>query len=494
MEKWINTYKEYDKKIRAYNYALWVLGWDLETELPKDALSYRNLQVETLNKELYKIQTNKDYLEAVDYLILNVNKLDKLLQVEIKHLEKGLRLIKKMPKDEYLEYLNLLNSATSIWAKAKDEDDFLAFSPTLEKIVLFNKKIVKYLETDTLKGYDVLLDLYEEGMTKEIYDNFFEKLKDELLPVVLNATSKKLVIPRKLRNGKFDLLKQKEFSNYLLDVFNYNKDRGLLKESNHPFTSNVSSTDVRITTKYIEDLILSSIFSTIHELGHGIYEQQIDPELNYTNLSSGTSMGIHESQSRLYENLIGRSYAFWEAHYDKLQEIFNRELRNISLLEFYQFVNKSERSLIRTEADELTYPFHIIIRYEIEKQLIDGNLLVKDLPKTWRRLYGKYIGKRPKNDKEGVLQDIHWASGAFGYFPSYALGSAYASQIYYYMNKDFNVETAISNGEISKVNEWLKEHVHKYGKLKNPKEIIKIAGKGDFDPSYYINYLKNKFQ
>jgi len=380
----IDLYHKYRKKIRAYRYALWLLGWDLETELPKDGLKYRNEQVKVLNEELYKVETDPLYLENVDFLINNQDKLNPLLKIEVKNLEKSLRLIKKMPKDEFLDYKNLINESTSIWAHAKNNDDFEMFLPYLEKIVTYNQKIAKYLETDQLKGYDVLLDLYEEGMTVELYDNFFDKLKDELQNTLLEATSRKLKVSRKLRNGPFDIKLQKEFSNYLLDVFSYNKNKGLLKESNHPFTSSASSTDVRITTKYIPNLILSSIFSTIHELGHGIYEQQIDRELLYTNLGSGSSMGIHESQSRLYENMIGRSYAFWEAHYEKLQETFKKELRNVSLLEFYQYVNESKRSLIRTEADELTYPFHIMVRYEIEKALISGKLEVKDLPKVFR--------------------------------------------------------------------------------------------------------------
>jgi carboxypeptidase Taq len=195
----------------------------------------------------------------------------------------------------------------------------------------------------------------------------------------------------------------------------------------------------------------------------------------------------------MFENMIGRSYAFWKVHYPKLVEIFPKQLKNITLEEFYKFMNKAERSLIRIEADELTYSLHVLVRYEIEKLLISGKLKVKDLPKRWNSLMSKYVGKRPKTDKEGVLQDIHWSGGSFGYFPTYALGSAYAAQIYQAMNKDINVEEVVLNNDIKQINAWLKEHVHKFGKSKTPKEILQIATQEDFDPSYYVDYLKRKF-
>src|SRR5690606_32400725 len=286
---------------------------------------------------------------------------------------------------------------------------------------------------------------------------------------------------------------QKEYSEYLTGVFSYDMKHAVLKESAHPFTSNNNTYDVRITTRYIENILESSIFSTIHEMGHAIYEQQVDASLNTTRLNGGASMGIHESQSRMYENMIGRSYAFWEVHFDKLKEIFAKELKGVTLLDFYKYINRAERSLIRTEADELTYSLHIMVRYEIEKLLISGKLKAKDLPKKWRKLYQQYVGVRPKNDQEGVLQDIHWSGGSFGYFPTYALGSAYAAQIYHAMNKDFNIENAISNNEISKINEWLKEKIHKYGQSKTPKELLLYATGEAFDAKYYIDYLKRKF-
>jgi carboxypeptidase Taq len=493
METYIKIYEEMRKKLKAYGYAMWVLGFDLETETPVGGIKYRNEQIKILTEEIYALETNKKYLDAIDKLYENRESLDPLLKREIEMVEKQNRLLKKMPKDEYIEYQVLLNESTSIWANARKNDDFSLFQSTLEKIVHYQRKIVKYLQTDELKGYDVLLDMYEEGMTSKEYDQFFELLRTELLPFVLSATSGKKTLSRKLTKGYFPQDQQRKFNQYLLDVFKYDRNRGLLKESEHPFTSSFSSTDVRITTRYLDNVLESAIFSTIHEMGHGIYELNIDEKLINTRLNTGASMGIHESQSRMYENMIGRSYAFWEVHYDKLKEIFKKELKNVTLLDFYQYINRAERSLIRTEADELTYPFHIMVRYELEKQLISGKLKVKDLPKKWRKLYQEYVGVRPKTDKDGVLQDIHWACGNFGYFPTYALGSAYAAQIYHAMNKDFNIENAISNNQIEKVNNWLKDKIHQYGASKTPKELILNATGEPFNPKYYVDYLKRKF-
>lgn len=494
MENYIKIYEETRKKLKAYGYMMWLMSWDRETEAPKASLAYSAKQFSVIQEELYKIESDPEYMDAIEKLYENIEQLeDPDFKVEIKNAYKDLRMIKKVPKSEYLAYGLLTQEGPHIWAEAKEKDDFEMFRPTLEKIVDFNKKLVKYLETDELKGYDVLLDMYEEGFGVKEYDLFFNTVKEDLAPFVLEVTKAKHRFSRKLTKGIFPKDGQIKFSKYLIDVFNYDKNKGVLKESAHPFTSGVSSVDTRITTRYHEDNLASSIFSTIHEMGHAIYELQNDEKYDDTMLHGGTSLGIHESESRMYENMIGRSYAFWKIHYPKLVEIFPKQLKNISLEEFYKYINRSERSLIRIEADELTYALHVLVRYELEKQLISGKLKVKDLPKRWNGMMSKYVGKRPTTDKEGVLQDIHWSFGSFGYFPTYALGSAYAAQIYDAMNKEINIEEAILNNQIHLINDWLKEHVHRFGKSKTPKEILLIATKQNFDPSYYVNYLKRKF-
>ena len=269
-------------------------------------------------------------------------------------------------------------------------------------------------------------------------------------------------------------------------------DRGVGAESEHPFTMNITKNDVRLTTKYIEDNPMSAVFSTIHETGHGIYEQQIGDNLQGTILGSGGSMGIHESQSRFYENIIGRDLHFWKGLYEKTKEEFTF-LKDISLEDFYREINLVEPSLIRVDADELTYSLHIMVRYEIEKGIIDGSIDVEDLPKVWKEKMEEYLGVVPSTDSEGVMQDVHWSAGLVGYFPSYALGSAYSAQIYNTMKKELNVDEILEGGEMYKIREWLGEKIHKYGKLKETPEIIKEVTGEDLNPKYYIEYLRDKY-
>ncbi len=495
MEQYINLYKEVRQKIKAFEYVFWLMSWDQETEAPNASVDYRSKQFQVLATEAYMLESDPKFIEAIEKLYENLDQLeDEDLKIEIKKANKGLRIVKKVPKDEWIAYQVLTQSGSHIWAQAKEKNDFEMYAPTLEKIIEFNKKLVKYLETPELKGYDILLDMFEEGFGIKEYDTFFDTIKEELVPFVLEVTSReKIKFNRRLSKAVYPKDKQNEFSHYLMKVFNYDTNKGLLKESAHPFTSGVSSVDTRITTHFYENNLASAIFSTIHEMGHGIYEQQNDSKYDDTELHGGTSLGIHESQSRMYENMIGRSFAFWKTHYAKLVECFPKQLKNIPVEEFYSYINQAKRSLIRVEADELTYSLHVLVRYEIEKELINGKLKVKDLPKKWNRLMGQYVGKRPSTNKEGILQDIHWSGGAIGYFPTYALGSAYAAQIYKSMNKEINVTKAIEENNIEAINAWCKEHIHKFAQTKTPKEILQIATKQDFNPKYYVEYLKEKF-
>jgi carboxypeptidase Taq len=495
MEQTIKTYLDYRNRLMAYRYFDWIAGWDRETEAPKGSQDHYSKMVGVMALEQYKIESAPEYMDAIDALHENLDALEPDLATEIKKAYKAQRVIRLVPKDELIDYQVLVSRASSVWAKAKENDDFQSFQDTLEKVVTFNKKLVKYLQTDDLKGYDILLDMYEEGMGVKEYDAFFDHLREELVPFVKEVTSApKKTYSRKLKSATFDKAGQKAFSEYLLDVFGYDLDHGVLKTSAHPFTSGVASVDTRITTHYDEKNVASAIFSTIHEMGHAIYEMQNDPKYDETLLHGGTSLGIHESQSRLYENMLGRSKAFWDTHYDALVNVFPKQLKNVSRDDFFTYINEAKRSLIRIEADELTYALHVMVRYELEKQMINGRLKVADLPKKWNQLMGRYVGKRPKTDKEGVLQDIHWSFGSIGYFPTYALGSAYAAQIYDAMAKDLDIDEAIRSGNIKAINLWLKDKVHRFGASKTPKEIMMHATGKPFDPSYYVNYLKDKFR
>ena len=487
-------YLETREKLKALNHAFVVISWDSETEAPVQALDKRSEVIGTLSGMYNDLLFDDEYVEAVNYLYSNPNKEDLLFTREIEVVKKGLDNTLKLPKELLIESSVTTAKAGPAWVEAKTKDDYSIFMPYLEKIVDIQRKTIKYLETDELKGYDVLLDQYEEGMTKEKYNKYFDLLKEELVPLIHEISRVGYKYNDDFAKLAYPVDKQKEFAKYIAKVMCFDYTRGLDKESEHSFTSGNSRYDVRLTNHYYEELFASSIFSMIHELGHATFEQQVSEKLDDTMLGGCSAMALHESQSRFYENIVGRSFEFWEAHYQKLQEIFKEQLGNVSLNDFYHYINKAECSLIRTEADELTYPLHIMIRYDIEQALLDGTLDVKDLPSAWNNAYKKYLGVDVPNNKLGVLQDIHWAGGSFGYFPTYALGSAYSAQFYHAMKKDLDVKKEFKNETLVNVNKWLEEKVHKFGDSKTPTEILKDATGEEFNPKYYVEYLKEKYK
>ncbi|XFA98345.1 carboxypeptidase M32 [Candidatus Izemoplasma sp. B36] len=485
-------FREISRKIDAYEYVLTIIGWDSSTEAPRKSFKRRAEMLGVITRELYALGVSKEYQDVVNDLYSRLDTLNDHLQREIKKANKELRRIRSIPEDEFVEYNKLLQLSQQAWEDAKKNNDYESFKGNLEKIIDFNKKFALYFEPEK-DPYDTLLDRFEEGMSTKEYDEFFNHLKKELVPFVrkvLEVTNNKY---DKFINDSFDPKKQEEFCNYLIDVFKFDRERGLMKKSVHPFTWNTSPEDVRFTTRYLENYVFSSIFAAIHELGHATYEQQISTDLDGTLLTGGTSMGIHESQSRFYENTIGRSLEFWETHLEKFKSYFPEQTKDIEAIDMFKAVNKVEASLIRVEADELTYPMHIMLRYDIERKLMSGEISVDELPKTWNDLMEEYLGIRPKTDSDGVLQDVHWSGGMIGYFPTYALGSAYSAQFYYAMKKDLDLEQLIKDNDISKVNEWLKEKIHKYGSSKTPKELLLEVTKEEFNAKYYVKYLIEKY-
>lgn len=492
MEKALEFYKKQRRKIIMFNYLGFLVSWDMETDAAENSIMADSEQVAVMSEMNYQLTTDPQFENAVETLYNSRDKLDDVMRHEIEVMYKDVQGTKKIPQEEYAAYSELTSKAYPVYVKAKTENNFELFRPYLEKIVDYCRKQTKWLAAEQLQGYDVLLDMYEPHYNQAKYDKFFNALRERLVPFVKQATATPYVTPAWAKQT-FDVDKQREFCEYLRDVMCFDKSRGIMKQSEHPFTSGFGTDDVRITNHYYPDSLVSSIFSAIHETGHALYEQQCDTSLNSTLSGGGASLGMHESQSRFYENLIGRSRAFWTVHYPKLQQLFAAELANVTLDEFVAYINSAQRSLIRTEADELTYPLHVMLRYEIEKKVIAGKLEVKDLPKYWKDKFTEYFGITPPNDTTGVLQDVHWAYGNFGYFPTYALGSAIASQLYHHMNKDFDVEASLKDGTTAKVNAWLKEHVHKYGSSMYPDEILRLATGEDFNPDYYIDYLINKY-
>jgi carboxypeptidase Taq len=493
MENLINDYGQLRKKLLAYRFANFVISWDSNTEAPDGSFGERASQVGALSEELYKLQTSPDTLGLINELYKKRDSLDDVLKHEITEIKENTDKLNKVPMEEFVEYQSLLAASENLWAKAKNASNFKMFAPTLERIVKFMRKYMVYVETDRLKGYNVLLDEYEKGMTMAEYDKFFEVIKKDLVPFVKDITSRKLDYNDAFSKLNFPKEDQREFVKYIQDVMCFDKNRGVLKESEHPFTSGFGSSDVRVTVHYYEEDFTSAIFSAIHELGHGTYEQQVDPALDKTLSGGGASMALHESQSRFYENIVGRSKEFWKEHFPVLKERFKKQLKGVTLNDFYKLINTSVASFVRTEADELTYPIHIMIRYDIEKALMNNEIEVADLPIVWNQKYKEYLDIDVPNDKLGVLQDVHWAGGSFGYFPTYALGSAYSAQMFKVMNKDFNVLKSLQSKNTLEINEWFKEHLHKYGSSKYPKDLFKIATKQNFNPKYYVDYLIKKY-
>lgn len=491
METLIKKYRELSNKINAINYAFYLISWDSETEAPIGCFEERSKQMGVLSSMMLDIKMSDEYFNTVEELYKS--NLDGDLKIEIEKVYKDLSKERKLPQDLLVEFNILMAKSANIWANAKQNNDYSLFKPILAQILDFLQKYVKLLGTEKLNGYNLLLDEYEEGFTMEKYDEFFLLLRKEIVPLLKQIKEQKEPYDYEFSKKIYSITKQKEFANYLLKVMNFDLNRGLMKESEHPFTSGYGTSDVRITTHYYPDLLVSSIFSVIHEGGHATYELQCDSKYDNTALSGGTSMAFHESQSRFYENIIGRKYSFWETHYPKLQEIFSEELKDVTLDEFYHYVNLVTPSLIRTEADELTYPLHIMVRYEIEKLMITNQISLDELPNKWNELYKEYLGVDVPTDKEGILQDVHWSGGSLGYFPTYALGSAYAAQIYHQMEKEINVDEIIKSGSLLEINNWLKEKVHKYAGSKKPEELLLMITGEKFNPQYYVDYLKNKY-
>lgn len=491
MDEMILKFREKIKEKKLIDSMLALLQWDLETQTPKGGYKLLSEMIGELSLKSYNLTTSEEFISLVNELKVNENELDEITKKEVELLIEEIEKVKVIPSEEYRAYSELTAKAQGVWEKARETNDFKSFAPILEQVFNYNKKFIEYRNTGK-NLYSVLLDDYEKGMDIEKLDLFFEELKNEIVPLLKEISNSKRDFQKKLEFN-VDKEQQKNLSIDILKYIGFDLERGIISESAHPFTLTVSKDDVRLTTRYFENIPFSSIFSTVHEGGHGIYEQNVAEDLKETILADGASMGIHESQSRFYENIVGRSKEFWIGYLDRAKKYYP-QLNELSIDEIYKGVNQVEPSLIRVEADELTYSLHIMIRYEIEKGIFSGEYQVENLPEIWKKKMNEYLGVEPKFDSEGVLQDVHWSCGLIGYFPSYALGNVYSAQILNTMKKEFNVSGALERGELYKIKEWLNTHIHKYGKLKSPEEIIKKVTGEEINSKYYIEYLKEKYR
>ncbi|MGL5417328.1 MAG: carboxypeptidase M32 [Clostridium sp.] len=492
MKEKINELKVEVDKIGKMNAALEIAYWDMQTKMPKKAIEQRAGVVEFLSGELFKLTTSDKIGGILEYFKENTEELSDMDKGIVRLSKKRYEQTKKIPEEMYKEFILASAISQGAWEEAKEKKDFEIFKPHLEKMVEFQKRFADYYGYKD-ERYDALLDQYEDGLTVKELDGVFKELKSGILELLNKIKESGKIVDNSFLYGKFDKEKQEKFSKFILDKIGYDFELGRLDESMHPFTIAFGNKDVRITTNYENDDITNALFSCIHEGGHGIYEQNVPNELQYTGLDTGLSMSIHESQSRFYENIIGRSFEFWEYFYPYLQYQF-KEFENVGLKEFYEGINKVYSSLIRTEADELTYGLHIIIRYEIEKALIEGSITVDEVRDEWNKKYKEYLGVEPKDDSEGILQDVHWSDGSFGYFPSYALGNLYGAQMLHVMEKEYNeLYSDIRYGKLKLVKTWLNENVHKYGAIYSPKELIKMISGEELQTKYFIEYLNKKY-
>ncbi|MBU8879029.1 carboxypeptidase M32 [Bacillus sp. FJAT-29790] len=490
-----NEFLEYVKKMAAYNEALSLIYWDLRTGAPKKGVEQRSEIIGMLSSEVFKMSTSEEMAAYIAELsgTEKGNYLSEVTKKTLQECKKEYDRNKKIPADEYKEYVILQSKAESVWEEARAKSDFEMFRPYLEKLVEKTKRFIGYWGYEGNK-YNTLLDMYEPGVTVEVLDQVFGELREKIVPLVQRISESDHKPATAFLFEHFPKENQREFSLEILKQMGYDFNAGRLDETVHPFAIGISPGDVRVTTRYDESDFRTAVFGTIHEGGHALYEQNLSAKLIGTPLCTGTSMGIHESQSLFYENFVGRHPSFWKKNYDLLKEHSNGQFDDVHLADFYRAINESKPSLIRIEADELTYSLHVIIRYEIEKGLFNNEIDVKDLPHVWNEKYKEYLGLTPENDAQGVLQDVHWSGGMFGYFPSYALGYMYAAQLKNAMLKDLpDYDKLLEEGNLTPIKEWFTKHVHQFGKMKKPLEILNdVTGEG-LNAQYLIDYLYEKY-
>lgn len=503
MTKITSTYKELLAKTKdtiVLGTAQGVLHWDMETMMPPKAVQQRSEQLALLSRLHHKlctdpeignllsaIQTNRDYTKMGQAEKRNVYLINKSYREQTALPEK---LVGELAMQEAI--------TVNTWKKAKAKKDFTLYKGELQKLYELSSKtaelLMKVKETKT--PYEALIDNYEPKMSAETISKTFDDLLDGLKRLLTKIENSKIKPPRDILKQPVPIEGQRKIAQLITQMLGYDTTSanacGRVDESEHPFTSGCYE-DVRITTHYYPNDFANSLFSVLHESGHAIYEKNINSEWMYQPIGSPCSFGIHESQSRFYENIIGRSSEFWANLLPKLKQTAP-SLVKLQIESFVKSINKVERSKIRIEADEVTYSIHIIIRFEIERDLFAGKIKINELPQVWNQKYKDYLGVQIENDSEGVMQDTHWASGLYGYFPSYALGNIYDGQILSALTKvapDWQREVA--EGKLDSVNTWLKENIHSKGDLTDPEELIKQATGTNLDSKPFINYLNKKY-
>ncbi|MGL5541246.1 MAG: carboxypeptidase M32 [Erysipelotrichaceae bacterium] len=475
---------EFQKKTAALRYAIATLSFECSTNLPIKAMAWQQEMMASLEKQLLDLE--KDPQTQARLLTMDLASLDVIQQKALVKMRPYIEREQAIPKEVLEQFFVLRPKSEAAWIQAKKEQNYEVFKPYLGQMMELSKQAVAHLPQEHV--YDRILDEREEGASMAMYDALFDQIKATIVPLLKQIKAKgQWKTP--LVEVVAETALQKQYLQHLQERFGFDKQAGMMAQSAHPFCSGMSSTKVGFTVTYHDNPLLA-VGSAMHEMGHAIYEQQSNEQYQGTILNQ-KSAAMHEGQSRFYEIMVGKSLAFWESEYATFQTYFPG-YEEVSLADFYRMFNRVEPSLIRIEADELTYPLHIMIRYELEKQMFDGSLTLEQLPLMWNRLYHEYLGIEVPHDGVGILQDIHFSWGYFGYFPTYVLGSAYAAQIRARMQQDFDVDACLAKGELASINAWLKEHIHDHAGSMRNEELFAAMGEA-FNPRYYCEYLVEKY-
>jgi len=468
-----------------------LLSWDQQVMMPPGAAPIRAEQMATIGRIAHQKFTSPEIGKLLDELRSwsEEHEYDSfeasLVRVTTRDWEKA----RRVPADLRAEMSRSAALANPVWVAARRDDDFASFLPVLRKNLDLRKRYIECFDIPE-EPYDVVLDDYERGMKTAEVRRLFDYLKEHQAPLVKEVAEHAQV---EKRPKTFDIDAQKVFELEVVREFGFTDDAWRLDPTVHPFASGTGVTDIRITTRYFDDG-LEGLFGTMHEFGHGLYEHQVDPRLERSPLARGVSLGMHESQSRMWENLVGRSLPFWRRFFARAQELFAQALGGESVESWYREVNAVEPSLIRVEADEATYNLHIILRFELEQAMLADEFPLEQLPEEWNRRVWEYLGIDVPSNRKGVLQDVHWSGGSIGYFPTYALGNLISAQIWERVTADLpDVYDAIEAGDFSPLRDWLREHLHRHGRKFTPAETLERAtGTREIDPEPYVRYLREK--
>ncbi|MDR2760063.1 MAG: carboxypeptidase M32 [Spirochaetaceae bacterium] len=488
-----------DRECRHLEKTTALLQWDQETQLPPGAVEDRAEQIALVqsiwHRKLTDPQTGRllDELGADEQTPGGDEKLPRLERDFCRVFRRNYDRAVKLPEDLVRDAARAEGLSQAAWVEARQANDFASFVPHLTAMIDFARKKARCWGFEGPRAYDGLLDLYEPGLTAAETEALFTPLK-EGLSALLQKIARAAPPETSFLDREYKVEEQVRFNRELMEGLGFDTRRGRLDISVHPFTSSLGFNDIRITTRYAPANVLSSVFSTIHESGHAFYELGLSPELQGSCLAEGASMAVHESQSRLWENVIGRSLPFWEWWLPRLKARFPEQLLGVAPEAFYRAVNQVRPSLIRVDADEVSYALHIILRFELEKQLFAGSLRVEDLPGAWNRLMKDLIGVTPPSDTAGVLQDVHWSMGSFGYFPSYALGNLYGLQIWEKLRQDLpETGTLIREGKFEILYQWLREKIYRSGCRVEPAALLAQVTGEKLSVNPFLRYLKDKY-